>query len=424
MHALINRFCRSACPICRKEQQLDPASYHVDPVLERFVNANFKPSIVGHQMQKQNTLLIDLAEKIREETEDRIKFVSSAASSSLPQTPSSSDSTSTSEYVLRLPADVINQDILPDNQGNGNKSWLARFEVWGIAVLIISMIIFGMTIRAGYEAMHPNYKEEYHQLLVQFETHFGKHDNSLYPVLPFIPDTVFIGHINNDVDSVCSAIAAAHLYNGKPALSGPINKETEFVLKKFDLPLPALGTDPEFKDKNWCLVDHNSHDKIPRGVDAEKIVCVIDHHQLQEDAISTSVPRSIEIEPFGSTTTMLFWKYVQYGLTVPHHVAGCLLSGILSDTLNLTSPTTTETDKRAATQLQSLAKVNDIPQFVIEMFEAKSNLDSVPVTAIVDMDFKTYTIASKRIGIAVTETVSPQSIWKRKVETPFFFFFF
>ena len=60
-------------------------------------------------------------------------------------------------------------------------------------------------------------------------------------------DIVFVsGHKNPDSDSICSAIAYAHLlfvtgrYNAVPVRLGDVNKETEFILKRFGVEIPVL----------------------------------------------------------------------------------------------------------------------------------------------------------------------------------------
>merc|ERR1712087_850087 len=55
--------------------------------------------------------------------------------------------------------------------------------------------------------------------------------------------TVFIGHKIPDTDAICSAIAAAELFDGYPAKAGKLNTETEYVLKRLGVSEPDLFTD-------------------------------------------------------------------------------------------------------------------------------------------------------------------------------------
>ena len=66
-----------------------------------------------------------------------------------------------------------------------------------------------------------------------------------------------IGHRNPDTDSICAAVAYSRLKNKldpehpcKPCRAGLINRETEFVLNYFQVPVPELYTDvsPQLRD--------------------------------------------------------------------------------------------------------------------------------------------------------------------------------
>ena len=81
-------------------------------------------------------------------------------------------------------------------------------------------------------------------------------------------DEVFvIGHKNPDTDSICSAIAYAHLKNQHenkyiPKRAGNINKETQFVLDYFGVQAPALvsNVNVQVKDIAYRIVDGVSGD--------------------------------------------------------------------------------------------------------------------------------------------------------------------
>jgi len=69
------------------------------------------------------------------------------------------------------------------------------------------------------------------------------------------------GHRNPDTDSICSAIAYAHLKQALghtqvlPARLGPINKETQFVLDTFQIDLPRLIKDVKPQVSDLVLTD-------------------------------------------------------------------------------------------------------------------------------------------------------------------------
>jgi inorganic pyrophosphatase/exopolyphosphatase len=111
---------------------------------------------------------------------------------------------------------------------------------------------------------------------------------------------------------------------GAAARSDAINRETAYLLERFQLEAPPPSTDARFADSDWCLLDHNqkarrrygahdrggasdvwsrgctrTQDKVAEGVNLHRLVCVIDHHQLQANAVEVVEPRSVEIQPWG-----------------------------------------------------------------------------------------------------------------------------
>ena len=84
-------------------------------------------------------------------------------------------------------------------------------------------------------------------------------------------------------------------------------------------------------------------------------VCgVIDHHSLKTKTVCTAGPIFIDIRPWGSACSILAFDFFAAERLPSKPVAGMLLSGILSDTLNLKGPTTTEPDR---VMVAALAKV-------------------------------------------------------------------
>jgi len=159
---------------------------------------------------------------------------------------------------------------------------------------------------------------------------------------------IFVGHTATDMDSIGSSIGAAELFSGTAAAASAINSETDFALKEFNLSCP-----PPFPEvlaakgpkHPICLVDHNQISQIAPGVDMRSIRGVIDHHALQSGTIVTDLPIYVNIRPWGSACTIVTHMFVQQHRIISKPTAGALLAGILSDTLNLNSPTTTEADK-------------------------------------------------------------------------------
>jgi inorganic pyrophosphatase/exopolyphosphatase len=71
-------------------------------------------------------------------------------------------------------------------------------------------------------------------------------------------------------------------------------------------------------------------------------------------------------------SSILAYEFSAQRVHLPAPVAGMLLSAILSDTLNLRSPTTTEWDRRVVSMLVQYCKVEDSNLLCTRQFKAKS----------------------------------------------------
>ncbi len=231
-------------------------------------------------------------------------------------------------------------------------------------------------------------------------------------LLPKEKNVYFIGHLNPDADSIFAAIAAAHLFGGIPARTGEINGESHFLLKKFNLPSPVLIEN--YQGKKFYLVDFNQRTQLPQDIDPEQIVGIIDHHAIQSVFVNPSHPMDTLIKPWGSTCTVITGLYLRDNVFFPEAIAGGLLGGIISDTLNLSSPTTTAADRKAVEILKKIAGIHDLSAFAREMLEAKSNITHLKAEEILQQDFKIFEIDATKIGIAVVETLFPNEIQRQQ----------
>lgn len=223
------------------------------------------------------------------------------------------------------------------------------------------------------------------------------------------------GHKNPDTDSICSSIALSHLKNqlgfeAKPYALGEVRKEAQYALDYFKVDAPELLKD--VKNKDVVLVDHNELAQTADGIEEANIVEIVDHHKVD---ISTDVPISIRVMPVGCTCTIVYQMYKENNVEVPKHIAGLLLSAILSDTLLFKSPTTTEMDKLACEELSKIAGV-DMESYAMDMFKAGTSLDEYSIEEIVNMDFKEFDMSGKRVGIGQVFTLDIDSILAKKDE--------
>ncbi len=210
------------------------------------------------------------------------------------------------------------------------------------------------------------------------------------------------GHQNSDTDSVVSAIIVSkYLINDSfPVVLGKISNESKFVLSKFNIEEPPVCKQ---LPKSVFLVDHNEMSQSIPGISEENIVGVIDHHRLS--GLKTDKPLFVRIEPLGSTSTIIYKIIKERGIDLEKKDAGMLLCALISDTLNLTSVTTTEEDREVLDQLSSISEIN-VDNLAKELFEAKSDFSDKSMEDLVTGDMKEFNISDKNIVIGVCETTS------------------
>lgn len=156
------------------------------------------------------------------------------------------------------------------------------------------------------------------------------------------------------------------------------------------------------------LVDHNEPGQALGALEEAELIEILDHHRLGNQ--STHVPIRFTVDIVGSTSTLVSERIEEAGLSAPPALAGMLLSGLLSDTLILTSPTTTERDKLAADRLGRWAFVRNGPlagetvqSFGKLVIQAGAGLATRAASEIVNTDLKLYEAGGKQFAIAQAE---------------------
>ena len=120
-----------------------------------------------------------------------------------------------------------------------------------------------------------------------------------------------------------------------------------------------------YNDKQLILVDHNEFSQSVKGIEKARVLEVIDHHRVTD--FSTSRPVSFRNEIVGSTCTIIATIFRENQVPIEENLAGLMLGGLLSDTMNLQTPTTTDKDRQTANILAALAGL-DLDQFSEELF--------------------------------------------------------
>ena len=165
--------------------------------------------------------------------------------------------------------------------------------------------------------------------------------------------------------------------------------------------------------KAVILLDHNEYGQAVQGIETADIVEIIDHHRL--GAMTTLKPIRFDMEPVGSTSTIIAGRFREAGITPSREIAGVLLSGILSDTLGLKMSTTTRKDVDMVAYLSAHAEV-DAEEYAEELISEGMALAGMTQSALLDRDTKELTLSAKRVIIAQVLVPSYEYAAARKDE--------
>ena len=161
------------------------------------------------------------------------------------------------------------------------------------------------------------------------------------------------------------------------------------------------------------LVDHNESAQSAPGIEEAEVVEVVDHHRIGD--IQTYGPILFLNIPVGSTATVVAMRYEELGVPVPGPMAGILLAALLTDTVLLKSPTTTDTDRRIATHLSGLLSVDPV-EFGLEMFKARTAGETFSAERAVKADLKEYRAGETLAAIGQIETVDLAAVMEHADE--------
>ena len=198
------------------------------------------------------------------------------------------------------------------------------------------------------------------------------------------------GHKSPDTDTICSSIVMADLQTKMrgeeviPCRLGELNEETQYALNYFKADAPKYIEKVE-EGQVVILVDHNEFTQSVDGIENAKIDTVVDHHRINN--FQTAEPLFYYAQPVGCTSTLIFELYKLNNVEVDAKIAGLMLSAIISDTLLLKSPTTTEKDRKAVKELAEIANV-DVKTYGLEMLKAGTNLDKYTEQIVVNFILK------------------------------------
>lgn len=169
------------------------------------------------------------------------------------------------------------------------------------------------------------------------------------------------------------------------------------------------------------LVDHNEAQQAVGSLEEAELLEILDHHRLGNP--STYVPIKFTVDIVGSTSTLVSERIEQAGLSAPPGLAGMLLAGLLSDTLILSSPTTTERDRAAAERLSRWACVGGsilydetVQSYGEKVLAASAGLSTREPQDVVSSDMKIYSSGGYQFAVAQAEVTDLYEVSERLVD--------
>ena len=158
------------------------------------------------------------------------------------------------------------------------------------------------------------------------------------------------------------------------------------------------------------LVDHNELSQAVPGAEQVSILEIVDHHRLGNPP--TQQPIAFINLPVGSTSTIVADLFRKEGIEPAASVAGVLMGGIISDTLNLKGPTTTQTDYEMLSWLSGIAGTrSDV--LAEKIFNAGSLIKAENPERVIRTDLKIYNERDISFSVSQVEELGFDNLWNR-----------
>lgn len=224
------------------------------------------------------------------------------------------------------------------------------------------------------------------------------------------------GHRNPDTDAITAAISYSYYqnqlgYETEAVALGEPNDETKYALDHFNMKAPRVVKTVSNEVDKVMLVDHNEPQQSAEDIDKVTVTHVVDHHRIAN--FNTAQPLFYTCRPYGCVSTILTEMYQEKNIDIPANLAGMMLSAIISDTLLLKSPTTTDHDREAVKYLAKIAGV-DYEDYGLKMLKAGTNVDKRSDMDIVEGDAKSFKLGGKSIRIGQVNCVDLDDVFKRQ----------
>ena len=199
------------------------------------------------------------------------------------------------------------------------------------------------------------------------------------------------GHKTPDSDTVSSAILYAKLlnalgYDARPCVLGPVNEQTKYILNLAGVEEPELLTDAS--GLNMVLVDHSEYSQTADGLENTRVIGIIDHHN--DGSVTTGNQMIYDARPLGSTATIIYIRYRNYGVEVDAQAATLMVGAILSDTNGFKNESTTTADREAVSLLSPVAGISDVDGLYKELYRQSISYGDMTDSEIFESDVKDY----------------------------------
>lgn len=165
--------------------------------------------------------------------------------------------------------------------------------------------------------------------------------------------------------------------------------------------------------KKVILVDHNEFSQSATGIEEANVLEIVDHHKI--GGINTNEPIVFINMTVGSTCTIVYELLKNTNIKIPRHIAGCLISGILSDTMYFKSPTCTKKDIEAVHSINEILHL-DLDEYTSKMFKAGSSIEGMNLKELLYNDFKEFSIKGKKLAISQLFTMDIEELEEKKGE--------
>lgn len=219
-----------------------------------------------------------------------------------------------------------------------------------------------------------------------------------------------------DMDGYACIVAYAKILklqniNAKPIFYGKLQKEPEYILKKYKISPIKNNIDPSKFDA-IVVLDCNKFQKLEPKINTKKVVSIIDHHKNPD--IKAFSNAEIIYDQVGALATRFTEFFDKNKIKLDKQTAILLYAAIISNTVNFKNTITTNRDKKAAVFLEQIIKL-DRKKFVLNMFNAKSNVEGNALKQIIETDYSVIKYGNYHVLVAQLEVINTKAIIKNRL---------